>query len=52
MIYCCETHVEMALDDIVERSGEMPIFEKIKENKLSTACSYCKNLAAYTVSEQ
>ncbi|WP_147536020.1 CxxH/CxxC protein [Bacillus marasmi] len=50
MIYCCEEHVELALDVIVDDYMTSPTLEKIdEEKKISTTCEYCRNLAVYVV---
>ncbi len=50
MIYCCEEHVELALDVIVDDYVTAPKLEKITDpEKISTGCEYCRNLAAYVV---
>lgn len=50
MIYCCEEHVELALDVIVDDYYTAPTLEKITDpEKISTTCEYCRNLAVYVV---
>ncbi|NMD72064.1 CxxH/CxxC protein [Bacillus sp. DNRA2] len=49
MIYCCEEHVELALDVIVDDYYTAPKLEKIDEEKISTTCEYCRNMAVYVV---
>jgi CxxH/CxxC protein (TIGR04129 family) len=50
MIYCCEEHVDMALDTVVMEHETYPILNKVAEEKqLSTACEYCQNHAIYVV---
>ena len=50
LIYCCEEHVEIALDKIVFEKEISPILEEIPhEKQLSTACEYCRNTAIYMV---
>lgn len=49
MIYCCEEHVELALDVIVDDYFTAPKLEKIDEEKISTTCEYCRNMAVYVV---
>jgi CxxH/CxxC protein (TIGR04129 family) len=51
MIYCCEDHVELALDVAVDESGSFPELNKV-ENKLSTACEYCQKEAVYIVGNE
>ncbi|WP_458411530.1 CxxH/CxxC protein [Schinkia sp. CFF1] len=50
MIKCCEEHVELALDIIVDEYEVAPVIEKITEGDLSTTCEYCQNKAVYVVS--
>lgn len=50
MIYCCEEHVELALDVVVDEYETFPNLEKLKEGKdLSTTCEYCQKPAEYLV---
>jgi CxxH/CxxC protein (TIGR04129 family) len=50
MIYCCEEHVEWALDVIVDEFETFPKLEKAEEGKeLPTTCEYCKKQAEYIV---
>lgn len=50
MIYCCEEHVELALDVIVDDYETAPKLEKIMETeKISTTCEYCEKPAVYMV---
>jgi CxxH/CxxC protein (TIGR04129 family) len=51
MIYCCEDHVELALDVAVDESGSFPELNKV-ENKLSTTCEYCQKEAVYIVGNE
>ncbi|MBO0994867.1 CxxH/CxxC protein [Bacillus sp. SD088] len=49
-VNCCERHVELALDVIVDEWETAPIMDKLQtEGDLSTACEYCRNVAAYLV---
>lgn len=49
--YCCETHVELAIDTIVDEHETAPILEKTNEdNDLSTTCNYCNEKAIYKIS--
>lgn len=52
MIYCCEEHVDFALDDIVDKYQTFPILTKISVDNLSTTCEYCQNLATYMVANK
>lgn len=49
LIKCCEEHVELALDIIVDEYEVAPKIEKIESNDLSTTCEYCQNTAVYVV---
>jgi CxxH/CxxC protein (TIGR04129 family) len=50
MIYCCEEHVELALDVIVDEYETSPTLEKLEgPEKISTTCEYCRNTAVYVV---
>ncbi|MFT4414557.1 CxxH/CxxC protein [Fredinandcohnia humi] len=50
MIKCCEEHVELALDIIVDEHEVPPTMTKIEgENELSTTCEFCQNRAVYVV---
>lgn len=47
VIYSCKAHVEMAIDDFVNKVEAAPQVLKI-ENK---DCSYCKEEAEYEIKE-
>lgn len=48
--YCCQEHVDMALDEIVYECETYPILTSVSEEKqLSTPCEYCRNTAIYMV---
>lgn len=49
MIYCCEEHVDIALDTIVDEYETFPLLSKVKDEELSTTCEYCENKAQYIV---
>lgn len=49
MIYCCEEHVELALDVVVDDFETAPKLEKLANNQLSTGCEYCQKSAVYVV---
>jgi len=49
MIYCCEEHVDLAIDTIVDEFETFPSLTKVEGNELSTACEYCRNSAVYIV---
>ncbi|PLR79994.1 CxxH/CxxC protein [Bacillus canaveralius] len=53
MIYCCEEHVELALDVAVDEYETAPKFEKISdEQSLLTTCGYCEKPAVYMVANE
>lgn len=50
ILYCCEEHVDMALDEVVYECETYPILTSVAdEGNLSTACEYCQNRAVYVV---
>jgi CxxH/CxxC protein (TIGR04129 family) len=52
-IYSCETHIGYALDMFVATEKEVPIMEKVdEEKKLSTKCNYCDEQATYIVANK
>jgi CxxH/CxxC protein (TIGR04129 family) len=52
MIFCCEEHVELAIDVVVDQFETFPMLEKVAENQLSTPCEYCRNNAVYVVGNE
>ncbi|MBM7704193.1 CxxH/CxxC protein [Metabacillus iocasae] len=48
-IYCCEEHIELALDIVVDEIELAPVFEKIENEQQSSTCEYCSNEAIYVV---
>lgn len=52
MIYCCEEHVELAIDVVVDEYETFPQLSKISGEDLSTACEYCRNNAIYVVANE
>jgi CxxH/CxxC protein (TIGR04129 family) len=51
MYYCCENHVELAIDIIVDEEEKAPLMVKIEdENQISTTCTFCTELAIYKIS--
>jgi CxxH/CxxC protein (TIGR04129 family) len=52
MIYCCEEHVDLALEAIVDEFETFPLLSKIDVDNLSTGCEYCNNPAAYMVANK
>ena len=52
-IYCCEEHVEVAIDTIVDECETFPVLNSIsEEEKLSTTCEYCRNAPIYMVANE
>ena len=52
-IYSCQTHINHALDVFVAEQEKFPIMEAVRdEEKLSTKCSYCEELALYVVANK
>ena len=50
MIYCCKEHIEMALDEVVDKYEVAPVMKELtEEEKLSTTCAYCDEQAVYIV---
>ncbi|OCA82456.1 CxxH/CxxC protein [Bacillus sp. FJAT-27225] len=49
MIYCCEEHVDLALDKVVDEHETFPILEKVVVDKLSTSCEFCQKTSVYIV---
>lgn len=47
VLYACKTHVEMAIDDFVNKSEAAPQITKVQNEK----CSYCKDEAEYEIKE-
>jgi CxxH/CxxC protein (TIGR04129 family) len=52
MIYCCEEHVDLAIDTIVDEYETFPLLTKMPVDNLSTICGYCKNEATYIVANK
>lgn len=52
MIYCCEEHVEIAIDTIVDEYETFPLLSKVDSEDLSTTCEYCRNSAVYVVANE
>lgn len=52
MIYCCEEHVEIALDEVVDEYETYPVLSKVDVDNLSTSCEYCQNAAVYIVANK
>ncbi len=52
MIYCCEEHVELGLDVIVDEYETFPVLTKIAVDNLSTSCEFCQKTAVYLVANK
>jgi len=52
LIYICEEHIEIALDDIVDQYQTYPVLSKISVDKSSTSCEYCEKQAVYMVANK
>lgn len=50
MIHCCQEHVELALDVIVDEHEKFPLLEEIDEGGQVPTCEYCEEQAKYKVS--
>lgn len=47
IIYSCKMHVEMAIDDFVNKAEAAPQIVKVEDKN----CSYCKEKAEYEIKE-
>lgn len=53
VIYCCDEHVERALDVIIDEKETFPTLEKVNIiHNLSTTCEYCEEQPVYIVSNE
>ena len=53
MIFCCEEHVELALDEAVDELETAPILEKVESGEKSgLTCGYCGKPATYMVGNE
>ena len=52
LIYCCEEHVELALDVMVDDCEKAPKLEKLPNREISTGCEYCQKTAIYVVANE
>jgi CxxH/CxxC protein (TIGR04129 family) len=52
MIYCCDEHVDLAIDTIVDDYETFPVLNKVESEELSTSCEYCQNPAVYVVANE
>ncbi len=50
-IYCCEEHVELALDIIVDECEAAPILQKL-DGFPQMKCGYCEKEAIYLVDSE
>ncbi len=51
MYFCCEEHVELALDIVVDETELAPVMEKLEQEiQLSTSCNFCEDKAIYKIS--
>ena len=51
MYFCCDEHIELAIDSIVDEEEVAPVLEKLNCNEqFSTGCSFCEEEAKYKVS--
>ncbi|WP_299089798.1 CxxH/CxxC protein [uncultured Metabacillus sp.] len=49
-MYCCEEHIELAIDMYVDEKELAPEIKKLdKDSNLSTSCELCQNPAIYIV---
>ena len=52
MIYSCEEHIDIALDDIVDKYQTYPVLSQISVDKQAETCEYCENQAVYMVANK
>jgi len=52
MIYSCEEHVDIALDDIVDKYQTYPVLSQVSVDKPTTSCEYCEKRAVYMVANK
>lgn len=51
-MFCCEEHIELALDMYVDEKEKAPKLEKINEkDELSTTCELCEKQAVYVLED-
>ncbi|WP_425590040.1 CxxH/CxxC protein [Fictibacillus sp. S7] len=51
--YCCDEHVDIGIDELIDELEIYPNLELLTENeKLSTICTYCDKTAIYKVSNE
>ncbi|MDQ0230921.1 CxxH/CxxC protein [Metabacillus malikii] len=53
-MYCCDEHIELAIDMYVDEKELAPEIEKISagQQELSTTCDLCENQAVYIVGNE
>ncbi|MGY3714913.1 CxxH/CxxC protein [Sutcliffiella cohnii] len=50
MVKCCEEHIELAMEMYIDQQEEAPPLALVPdEEKLSTTCEFCQNVATYMV---
>ncbi|MFA8439049.1 CxxH/CxxC protein [Pueribacillus sp. YX66] len=53
VIHCCEEHVELAIDVIIDEKETFPVLEKVNIiHNLYTTCEYCDKPTVYIVSNE
>nr|WP_074440580.1 CxxH/CxxC protein [Fictibacillus enclensis] len=51
--YCCDEHVDIGIDELIDELEIYPNLELLTENeKLATICTYCDKTAIYKVSNE
>jgi CxxH/CxxC protein (TIGR04129 family) len=51
MYNCCEEHVDLAIDIVVDETELAPVMVKLEAEKhLSTTCDFCNEQAIYKIS--
>lgn len=51
ILYCCQEHVDMALDEVVYECETYPQLTSITDQEQMTPiCGYCRNQSIYMVS--
>ncbi|MEH7546765.1 CxxH/CxxC protein [Neobacillus vireti] len=52
MIYSCEEHVDIALDDIVDKYQTYPVLSQVSVDNPTASCEYCEKRAVYMVANK
>lgn len=52
MLYACKEHVEIALDDMIDETGNFPKLTEIDDQLSTKACAYCEKQAHYLVANK